>query len=139
VTPINLAVPLKVSSSKKLSDKYLELEKNKTSSHSKKSRSKKDDGKKKKKKKDKPDVEGKWLIKALLNYCFLNLCVLRETFGFLESSDEETITVASPEVISTMELPDGARLSDSDNDDGHSETDPHRALNIDLEEYIYHL
>ena len=59
VTPINLAVPLKVSSSKKLSDKYLELEKNKTSSHSKKSRSKKDDGKKKKKKKDKPDVEGK--------------------------------------------------------------------------------
>ena len=62
-----------------------------------------------------------------------------ETFGFLESSDEETITVASPEVISTMELPDGARLSDSDNDDGHSETDPHRALNIDLEEYIYHL
>jgi len=62
VTPINLGVPLKVSSSKKLSDKYLELEKNKDSSHSKKSRSKKDDGKKKKKKKGKADIEGKRLI-----------------------------------------------------------------------------
>jgi len=38
-----------------------------------------------------------------------------------------------------MELPDGARLSDSDNDDARSETDPHRALNIDLEEYVHHL
>ena len=38
-----------------------------------------------------------------------------------------------------MEFPDGARLSDSDNDDARSETDPHRALNIDLEEYVHHL
>ena len=58
VTPINLAVPLKVSSGRKLSDKYLELEKNKSPPHSKKNRSKKDDSKKKKKKKGKPDVEG---------------------------------------------------------------------------------
>jgi len=112
VTPINLAVPLKVSSGRKLSDKYLELEKNKSPPHSKKNRSKKDDSKKKKKKKGKPDVE--------------------------ESSEEDTITVTSPQVISTMELPDGARLSDSDNDDARSETDPHRALNINLEEYVYH-
>lgn len=53
VAPISLTVPLQVSTSKKLSDKYLELEKNKDSS--KKPRSKKD--KKKKKKSDK-DVQG---------------------------------------------------------------------------------
>lgn len=35
-----------------------------------------------------------------------------------------------------MELPEGARLSDSE-DDGRPQTDPHRALNIDLEEYDF--
>lgn len=35
-----------------------------------------------------------------------------------------------------MELPEGARLSDSE-DDGRPQTDPHRALNIDLEEYVF--
>lgn len=50
VMSINLSVPLQVSTSKKLSDKYLELERNKeASSDSKKHRSKRDKKKKKKK------------------------------------------------------------------------------------------
>jgi len=43
----------------------------------------------------------------------------------------------APQVISTMELPEGARLSDSDDDDGRPQTDPHRALDIDLEGYLH--
>lgn len=104
VMSINLSVPLQVSTSKKLSDKYLELERNKeASSDSKKHRSKRD--KKKKKKKD-------------------------------SSDEEETIQIVAPQVISTMELPEGARLSDSE-DDGRPQTDPHRALNIDLDTPSY--
>ena len=54
VTPISLTVPLQISTSKKLSDKYLELEKSKdNSSVSKKARSKKD-----RKKKNKSEKEG---------------------------------------------------------------------------------
>ena len=53
IATISLTVPLQVSTSKKLSDKYLELEKNKDST--KKLRSKKD---KKKKKKSDRDVQG---------------------------------------------------------------------------------
>jgi len=53
IASISLTVPLQVSTSKKLSDKYLELEKNKDST--KKLRSKKD---KKKKKKSDRDVQG---------------------------------------------------------------------------------
>ncbi len=50
VMSINLSVPLQVSTSRKLSDKYLELERNKeASSDSKKHRSKRDKKKKKKK------------------------------------------------------------------------------------------
>jgi hypothetical protein len=50
VMSINLSVPLQVSASKKLSDKYLELERSKeASSDSKKHRSKRDKKKKKKK------------------------------------------------------------------------------------------
>ena len=51
------------------------------------------------------------------------------------SDEEEVVENVAPQVISTMELPEGARLSDSE-DDGRPQTDPHRALNIDLEEYI---
>ena len=60
VTPINLSVPLQVSTSKKLSDKYLELEKSKENKHSKKNRSAKEapDGKKNKKKKKSKVAEG---------------------------------------------------------------------------------
>lgn len=58
-------------------------------------------------------------------------------FVSIDSSDEEEEAVAhvGPQVISTMELPEGARLSDSE-DDGRPQTDPHRALDIDLEEYV---
>ena len=51
---------------------------------------------------------------------------------FSESSEEEEIEQV-PQVISTMELPEGARQSDSD-DDERPQSDPHRALNIDLDE-----
>lgn len=50
------------------------------------------------------------------------------------SDEEEVVQHVAPQVISTMELPEGARLSDSE-DDGRPQTDPHRALNIDLDEY----
>lgn len=55
----------------------------------------------------------------------------------IESSDddEENVPHVAPQVISTMELPEGARLSDSE-DDGRPQSDPHRALDIDLEEYV---
>ena len=54
----------------------------------------------------------------------------------LESSEEDLAAIITPvQVISTMELPEGARLSDSE-DDSRPETDPHRALNIDLEAYV---
>jgi len=33
-----------------------------------------------------------------------------------------------------MELPEGARLSDSDEENSLPQTDPHRALNVNLEE-----
>lgn len=49
VVAINLSVPLQVSTSKKLSDKYLELERRKEASSEKKHRSKRDKKKKKKK------------------------------------------------------------------------------------------
>lgn len=52
-----------------------------------------------------------------------------------EDEEDESVPVVAPQVISTMELPEGARLSDSD-DDGRPQSDPHRALDIDLEEYI---
>ncbi len=54
VVPINLSVPLQISTSTKLSDKYLELERNKETENqqSKKHRSKKDKKKKKSKAKD---------------------------------------------------------------------------------------
>jgi hypothetical protein len=54
------------------------------------------------------------------------------------SDEEEAAEIVAPQVISTMELPEGARLSDSE-DDGRPQTDPHRALNIDLEEYVFFL
>jgi hypothetical protein len=54
------------------------------------------------------------------------------------SDEEEAAEIVAPQVISTMELPEGARLSDSE-DDGRPQTDPHRALNIDLEEYDFFL
>ena len=40
---------------------------------------------------------------------------------------------APPQVISIMELQDGARISDSDEDSGLPQTDPHRALNVNLD------
>ena len=49
------------------------------------------------------------------------------------SEDEEEEVHAAPQVISTMELPEGARLSDSE-EDSRLPSDPHRALNIDLDE-----
>lgn len=76
VATISLTVPLQVSTSKKLSDKYLELEKNKDSS--KKHRPKKD---KKKKKKSDRDVQGikqlkETKISIYKKMVFLSVCNL---------------------------------------------------------------
>lgn len=51
-----------------------------------------------------------------------------------ETSDEEEEVKASPLVLSNMELPEGARLSDSDDFDDRNPSDPHRALDINLDE-----
>ena len=70
----------------------------------------------------------------------MEIWLLSKDFTYFEcnadSSDEEEVVAqhVAPQVISTMELPEGARLSDSE-DDGRPQTDPHRALNIDLDEW----
>lgn len=51
------------------------------------------------------------------------------------SSEDEPVAEV---VVNTHvgEMPEGAELSDADQDGGLSEADPHRALDIDLDMYV---
>lgn len=60
-------------------------------------------------------------------------------FCIADSSDEAEVEeeLASPlHVVNTDlgEMPEGASLTDGDDDDGRANDDPHRALDIDLDE-----
>ncbi|XP_075527426.1 adaptor-related protein complex 3, delta 1 subunit-like garnet isoform X2 [Dermacentor variabilis] len=111
VTEIDLSVPLHIPGLIS-SDKYLNA--------SRKERDVADGGKKKKKKLKK----GKERRKKTSQ-----LAVASE-------SDEEELPGPLGVVNTSVEMPEGARLSDDDDDDRNAD-DPHRALDIDLEEPLH--
>ncbi|XP_049515272.1 AP-3 complex subunit delta-1-like isoform X2 [Dermacentor silvarum] len=111
VTEIDLSVPLHIPGLIS-SDKYLNA--------SRKERDVADGGKKKKKKLKK----GKERRKKTSQ-----LAVASE-------SDEEELPGPLGVVNTSVEMPEGARLTDDDDDDRNAD-DPHRALDIDLEEPLH--
>lgn len=72
-------------------------------------------------------------------WCDLAACTGKERrkktsqLAVASESDEEELPGPLGVVNTSVEMPEGARLSDDDDDDRNAD-DPHRALDIDLEE-----
>jgi hypothetical protein len=61
--------------------------------------------------------------------------------GKVATSEEEEEDVAPLHVVNTDigEMPEGAQLSDGEEPDSRPNDDPHKALDINLDEYVLHI
>lgn len=110
----------------KRSDKYLE-EQYKTSGKNKSSKKSKKSKKLKHKQPSSESDEGKGnsLVRIFLTV-FANFAIPRR-------ADPQQVHVVS----TFIEMPEGASVSDNENKDDHDADDPHKALDIDLDVYVF--
>lgn len=61
--------------------------------------------------------------------------------GKVATSEEEEEDVAPVHVVNTDigEMPEGAQVSDGEEPDSRPNDDPHKALDINLDEYVMHI
>jgi hypothetical protein len=86
-------------------------------------------------------AECKTKMPAVREMAFLHLFVFFSPQGKVATSEEEEEDVAPLHVVNTDigEMPEGAQLSDGEEPDSRPNDDPHKALDINLDEYVLHM